>query len=130
RLLAGREAAPARGPVRPLSTLAGRRVLAVAALGDPRAFVSQLEAADATIEAMLYPDHYDFQEADVTAITRRARDSDITVCTLKDAVKLSGLWPRAAPDVWYVTQTVQFERGEDELRRILDRAIEHRRSPN
>ena len=130
RLLPGRDPGPNSGAQRPLSALGGRRVLAVAALGDPAAFVSQLVARGADVDAMLYPDHYDFQEADVTTITRRARDSDITVCTLKDAVKLISLWPRTAPDVWYVTQTVHFERGENELRRILDRALERRGSTN
>jgi tetraacyldisaccharide 4'-kinase len=46
------------------------------------------------------------------------------VCTLKDAVKLEALWPRAAPPLWYVSQRLTIEGGEvaylAAIRQVLD----------
>ncbi len=112
----------------PASGLGGSRVLAVAALANPRAFIQQLTALGAIVTPLLYPDHHDFTEQDVTRITRLAADADVVVCSLKDAVKLAPMWPRGAPDVWYVTQTVTFERGGEHVQEIVDSLLSQRRA--
>src|SRR5690606_8330440 len=112
----------------PASGLRGSRVLAVAALANPRAFIQQLTALGAIVTPLLYPDHHDFTGQDVTRITRLAADADVVVCSLKDAVKLAPMWPRGAPDVWYVTQTVTFERGGEHLQEIVDSLLSQRRA--
>src|SRR5690606_22360810 len=108
---------------RSLSDLRGLRVLAVAALGEPRAFVSQLESAGALVTPLLYPDHHAYGDADVSEITRQSASVDLVVCSLKDAVKLAPVWPRVAPNVWYVTQKVSFEHGERDIARVLELAL-------
>ena len=55
-----------------------------------------------------------------------AEGLDGVVCTLKDAVKLGPLWPRVAPPLWYVSQTVVVERGAPALDRALARVLEAR----
>jgi tetraacyldisaccharide 4'-kinase len=119
----------ARDPERPLSAANGARILAVSAIGDPRAFRRQLEAIGARVDAATYGDHHRYAPSDVRELTRRARAADLVVCTLKDAVKLGPLWPREAPALWYVTQRVTIERGWEELDRVLETVLAARPRP-
>ena len=95
----------------PLSWLEGRNLTAVAAVGVPAAFFAQLVAQGATLAAMPFPDHHAFNARDVARILRSAEGRSGVVCTLKDAVKLAPLWPRAGPTLWYVSQRAVVERG-------------------
>jgi tetraacyldisaccharide 4'-kinase len=99
------------GAREPLSWLAGRRVLAIAAVGDPEAFHRQLRQAGAEVEEARYRDHHRFTAADVAHLVGCGARVDRVLCTLKDAVKLAPLWPAAAPALWYVSQRALFERG-------------------
>ena len=111
----------------PLVDLRGREVLAVAAVGDPRAFASQLEAAGARVRLAAFPDHHAFTAADVDRLGAAAASVSVVVCTLKDAVKLGPLWARAAAGpLWYVSQRVELERGASELDRALAAALSAR----
>jgi len=103
----------------PLAAVAGERVLAVSAVGDPGAFAAQLESAGARVEAASFADHHAYTAADVARLTARASGADRVVCTLKDAVKLGPLWPRAAAPLWYVSQRLSVERGAREIDRAL-----------
>ena len=116
---------PSRGAdVRqPLDALAGARVLAIAAVGDPAAFFAQLVARGAVVERAAYADHHRFTAAEAQALAARAAAADRVVCTLKDAVKLGPLWPRQAPPLWYVSQRVVVERGAELLDACLARVL-------
>lgn len=92
-------------------TLAGKRVLAVSAIGDPAAFSGQLARLGAIVSSVVYADHHAYSGDDVDRIVKQFRGNDLVVCTLKDAVKLGGLWPAAAPPLWYVSQSLDVERG-------------------
>ena len=115
---------------RPLSDLAGRRVIAIAAIGDPDAFVAQLEAAGAAVRPAIFADHHAFSEDDARALAAQAATCDLAVCTLKDAVKLAPRWPRAAAPLWYVSQRVRVERGAEALQGVLARLLTARRPPH
>lgn len=104
-------AADHAGAERPLASLRGTSVLAVTGIGAPRAFARQLEEAGATVELVSFPDHHAFTAADVAALLRRAPRHACVVCTLKDAVKLESLWPRASTPLWYVSQRLVLEAG-------------------
>jgi len=108
---------------RSLAVVRGRRVLAVAAVGDPSSFERQLAAAGADVELRRFPDHHDFSARDVAALAQAAARTDIVVCTLKDAVKLAPLWPRASAPLWYVSQAVELRAGAAEVDRLLDRLL-------
>ena len=60
---------------------------------------------------MSFPDHHAFDARDIERITRSGARHEGVVCTLKDAVKLAPLWPRAGPTLWYVSQRAVMERG-------------------
>jgi tetraacyldisaccharide 4'-kinase len=74
-----------------------------------------------------FPDHHAFSATDATRIADTVRNAtgDLAgvVCTLKDAVKLGPLWPREAPPLWYVSQTVVVERGAEALDRAFARVL-------
>jgi tetraacyldisaccharide 4'-kinase len=106
-----------------LDALRGARVLAVAAIGDPAAFLRQLERLGARVTPRIFADHHEFTSAEVAALAGEGASHDVVLCTLKDAVKLAPHWPRIAPALWYVTQSVSFEAGELELDRVLDRLL-------
>jgi tetraacyldisaccharide 4'-kinase len=104
---------------RPLVSLEGERVYLVAGIGDPLTLVSQLEAAGAVVTLHAFEDHHRFTDDDVSAVQRHAARASIVVCTLKDAVKLAPLWPRAAPSLWYVSQQFALESGEGTVDSLL-----------
>ncbi|MDQ6887219.1 MAG: tetraacyldisaccharide 4'-kinase [Gemmatimonadota bacterium] len=113
-------------------SLGGARVLAIAAIGDPDAFMRQLREFGAEVDAAPFPDHHRFvANAELSQLVARSIAADITVCTLKDAVKLAPLWPRQAPPLWYVSQRVVLEDGTAEMTAVLDAALRSRRvDPN
>ncbi len=117
------------GESRSLATLADRPVVAVAGVGAPRAFARQLEAAGARVTLASYPDHHRFTATDVADILECAAADSAVVCTLKDAVKLDRLWPRASTPLWYVSQRVAIEAGQveyaDALQGLLDARPHH-----
>jgi tetraacyldisaccharide 4'-kinase len=82
----------AGGETRPLETLRGRRVLAVAAIGQPESFRATLEACGCEVAGLAaFADHHAFGGADLRAIETRATqlDVDLVITTEKDAVR----WP-------------------------------------
>ncbi len=104
----------------PLEAIRGRRLHAIAAIGNPAAFVRQLELAGASsVATSIFPDHHDFSVNDVTRLALETGDADLVVCTLKDAVKLAPHWPPEAPRLWYVSQTVNVEQGAETLDLLL-----------
>lgn len=113
---------------RPIESLRGRRVLAVAAVGDPTAFARQLGAAGAEVRLRRFPDHHAFTPADVERLVDAAAEVDDVVCTLKDAVKLDPLWPRARTGLWYVSQAVELQEGAADVDRLVRRLLAARPS--
>jgi tetraacyldisaccharide 4'-kinase len=109
--------------VRPTDVLRDRRVLLVAGIGNPKAFVHQLEAVGAQPVSALFPDHHRYTAADVEALIARARGTEFVVCTLKDAVKLEALWPDKGPALHYVSQRVELVSGEGHVQSALDRVL-------
>ncbi len=108
------------GDERPITSLRGSHVRAVAGIGWPPAFFEQLAAAGAEVDALPFPDHHRYSVADVARIRRYTAPGTTPVCTLKDAVKLGALWPREAEPLWYVSQRVEFDFGVEPLLAALD----------
>lgn len=101
--------------------LSGKRVVAAAAIGNPVAFFRQIEARGASVIPVRFPDHHAFTADDAARIAALARSADYVVCTLKDAVKLAPLWPATAAPLWYVSLSVEVERGEAAIDEMLRR---------
>ncbi len=113
-------------PPASLASIAGRRVLAIAGIGNGDAFGEQLRQAGATVRMKAFPDHHPFTEADARALARDLGADEIALCTLKDAVKLLSLWPREARAIGYVSQAVIVEESKDAIDAILDLVIDAR----
>ena len=105
---------------RPVTDIAGQRVHILTAIGDPRAFVKQIEMLGAVVTSQIYPDHHHFDAEEVARFVRSMPSDGLAICTLKDAVKLADRWPREAPTLWYVSQRVSVERGVGGVEHILD----------
>lgn len=114
---------PSEGSVQALTALAGARVLAISAIGNPAAFEEQLASLGATVTAASFADHHPFTAQDGARLAARAAAVDWAVCTLKDAVKLGPLWPREAAPLWYLSQAVEVERGGALIREALRRLV-------
>jgi tetraacyldisaccharide 4'-kinase len=112
-----------------LDRLRGVRALVVSAIGAPSAFAAQVRELGVTkCDTLTFRDHHRFTEADIVRIVREAARADVVVCTLKDAVKLTPLWPRAALPLWYVSQRAEVERGEQLLAATLASVMSARAS--
>lgn len=105
----------------PVDALAGRRVLAVAALATPEPFLQNLWDAGAEVEAAAYPDHHPFSADDARRLVARAAGRGM-VMTHKDAVKLRALLPASA-EAWVLEQSVTIESGAEALDNALRRAL-------
>jgi tetraacyldisaccharide 4'-kinase len=74
---------------RPLTAIAGRRVVTVSAIAQPRSFYELLGQLDArAVEVLEFPDHHAYTRGDWQRITQAAHRADLVVCTEKDMVKL------------------------------------------
>jgi tetraacyldisaccharide 4'-kinase len=104
----------------PLASLRGRRVLAIAGVGNAAAFGEQLTQAGATVRLRAYPDHHPFTESDAQSLAHALEGDEIPLCTLKDAVKLAPLWPREAAAIGYVSQAVIVEEHGDAIDAVLE----------
>ena len=104
-----------------IGELANKSVLAIAAVGNPRAFFTQLEACGARIVQRAFPDHHAFTRQEIDDLTAQSAQFDYVVCTLKDAVKLGVDWPADARPLWYVSLSVNVESGGPAIDEILSR---------
>ncbi len=109
--------------VQSLEALRGRRVLGVAAVADAEPFFVSLERLGATVTRMPFPDHHRFSGRDLTAIRAAGGRQDLVVCTLKDAVKLRGVWSPDTPAAWYLSQGVAIEQGMNEVAALIKRLL-------
>jgi len=85
--------------------LQGKRLLAMAGIGDPARFFAQLEALGLEFEAHPFTDHHDYSAADLAF----ARDG-ILLMTEKDAVKCSGL---ISSEAWVLPVDALLEMSSD-----------------
>ena len=87
--------------------LKGRRIHAMAGIGRPERFFTQLEAMGLAIERRPFADHHAFTAADVAV-----PDGDVLLMTEKDAVKCA---PFAPADSWVWPVRAQLAPGAAEL---------------
>jgi len=105
--LEGDRAAPLLAPEQgvPLASLAGKRIVAAAGIGNPQRFFSMLRAAGLTVNELALPDHHDFLDQPFARV-----DADIILITEKDAVKCGQIEQlRNDPRLWVVPVTAQLD---------------------
>jgi tetraacyldisaccharide-1-P 4'-kinase len=92
--------------------------LCAAAVARPDAFAAQVRSASGNdTELVSFPDHHDYSESDARALRARAGTRTLVV-TEKDAVKLADL-ARVVEPARVLTQTLQWEAGEDALKKLV-----------
>ena len=99
----------------PLTKFAGRKVHAVAALGNPSRFFRFLESHGLQVIEHAFPDHSRLTEKDL-----RYDDEFDVLMTEKDAVKCSGL---STERCWYVPVEVEVDRPQDLLNELQSRLL-------
>ncbi|MFJ5447220.1 tetraacyldisaccharide 4'-kinase [Methylobacillus methanolivorans] len=100
-----------------LSELIGKRVHAVAGIGNPHRFFSQLEQLGLVVEAHPFPDHHAYSADDF----KFAKD-DIVLMTEKDAVKCTAF---ARDNWWFMPITAEIDRAlAEKILARLTRLIE------
>ena len=105
--LAGAMAEPLQGPGQgvPLASLAGKRIVAAAGIGNPARFFAMLRAAGLSIGELALPDHHDFLDQPFAQV-----DADIILITEKDAVKCGQIEHlKDDPRLWVVPVTAQLD---------------------
>ena len=107
----------------PTAALAGRRVVAASAIGDPESFVGQVKATGAAVQVATWNDHHEYRQEDVAWLAHAARRADHLVITEKDAVKLRDLWPADAPEPLVAMLDLTWEEGGDVFAVALDAVI-------
>jgi tetraacyldisaccharide 4'-kinase len=95
-----------RLPLRELTgTMANKRIVAAAGIGNPGRFFAMLKAAGLTIHELPLPDHHDFLDDPF-----RGLDADLILITEKDAVKCRQLEHlNNDPRLWVVPVTAQID---------------------
>ena len=111
------------GQTLPLHALRGADLTAITAIAQPDAFFRQLIELGAVVRPFSFPDHHAFTRAEAHALAAEAGNSDFVVCTLKDAVKLESLWPAEAGSLWYVSQRLRIEDGQEHIDRLLENLL-------
>lgn len=117
------------GDTRPLDELRGKRVLAVAGIGQPASFRATLEKCGCQVsELAAFPDHHAYETRDAEALEARALEleAELVITTEKDAVR----WPRSAsrPAALAIEMTLGTSGLLlDEVRRALRRGAERAR---
>ena len=110
----------ASGDSHPPSTRAGRKGVALAALGNPGQFLQDVARAGIkVVNEFLFRDHHPYTQNELDIVTERTRrlGGDFVVTTEKDAVRLAGL---DLHGVTFLVLEVRFEPAEPErLRRWL-----------
>jgi len=81
----------------------GRKIIAVAGIGNPQRFFDQLRDMGLQFESRAYADHYIFQVQDFAGV-----NADVILMTEKDAVKCK---PFAAANFWVLPVTAQVDNG-------------------
>ena len=113
----------ATGQSLPLHVLQGADLTAIAAVAQPESFFKQLTELGAVVRPFSFPDHHAFTRAEARTLAAEANNSDFVVCTLKDAVKLESLWPAEAGSLWYVSQRLRIEDGQEQIDRLLEELL-------
>jgi tetraacyldisaccharide 4'-kinase len=108
-------------------TIAGRRVLTLAGLGNPQSFERLVSDSGVTIaQSIRVRDHHRYTPADVARVTAAARaaGADFIVTTRKDWVKLHAMWPAGEPPLVRVDLRLDWQTGADLVMEWLRRALE------
>jgi tetraacyldisaccharide 4'-kinase len=111
----------ASGEIQPLESLAGQRIAAFCAIGNPNGFVRTLTTLKCKDVSMCeFSDHHIYSADDLSQISAKAArwGAQAVVCTQKDLVKIRQDKLGALP-LWAVAIEMRILRGQETLERPL-----------
>ena len=119
----------------PISTIKGKKVVALSAIGNPTSFEQTVCSTGAEIiESFRFPDHHEYtQEEMVDAMEQAVRQgAEAIVTTEKDAVKLPMEFLAAVPEeraipVYILTVEVVLQDGKTEFEQLLKDKLAQRK---
>jgi tetraacyldisaccharide 4'-kinase len=91
--------------------LRGKRLHAIAGIGDPSRFFGQLSVLGLAFEAHAFPDHHDYTSGDL-----RFANGDVVLMTEKDAVKCRALYEAgglAGREAWVLPVEARIDAPDD-----------------
>jgi tetraacyldisaccharide 4'-kinase len=108
-----------------LSSLAGKKIVAVSAIADSSRFHQMIEEwGGALVEALEYPDHHPYTTRDWQQINRASRQADFVITTEKDLLKLLRFpFPRGGLFALRIAMVIE---NGDSLLSAVERAIRPR----
>ncbi len=112
--------------IKDASWLKGQDVVILSSIADPKSFEETVKQQGARIvERLAYPDHYDYQVADIRRVVDvcRSKSRNTIVTTHKDAVKLANLSKEIPQglDIWVLNMELNVRDDEN----ILGQRIRH-----
>ena len=107
-----------------VSTMRGRKIMAVSAIGNPASFEQTLSDLGVTIiESLRYPDHHDYSMQEMADILHQAKrmGAEAIVITEKDAVKIpmEVIHAGISVPVYVICVEVNFQQGKEEFKNLL-----------
>jgi tetraacyldisaccharide 4'-kinase len=109
--------------VRPLSELAGRRVVALSGIASPRGFEQELTHRGAQVlKHVIYADHHRYLDAEIAELMAEARaaGAEAVITTEKDAVRLPPL-PPDGPPVHFLRVEIEILTGAEKFNEWIER---------
>ncbi len=94
-----------------LGRIAGRRVAAMAGIGNPGAFFATVAGLGAAaVQEEPFPDHHRYTQENIAGVVQRATTAgcEAVITTEKDAVRLD-LWPAGGPELWVLGIELAFD---------------------
>ena len=115
----------------PISSIKGKRIVAVSAIGNPASFEQTLcDAGAELIESLRFPDHHEYSEEEMLDAIEQAlaQDAEAIVTTEKDAVKIPQSVAENADGkpnlpIYVLTVEVVMQKGEAEIIELLRNRI-------
>ena len=118
----------ATGKRKPISSLAGQKVMLFCGIGNPDAFFDGMKKAGLNIAATKsFADHHNYSQADIDGVAAQARAAGAgwVVTTEKDFVKLERLSLPAELNLGFTVLTLEFLAGEDTIYDLVLKASKH-----
>lgn len=107
----------------PLGLLTGKKIIAVSAIANPALFYRMIHEWEGEIvDALEFPDHYEYATDDWRRINYAARQGDLVVTTEKDLIKLD-LFPFARDRLFALRVSMVIQEA-DSLLRMAREAIQ------
>ena len=121
-----------KGQALAATSLQGRRVVAVSAIGNPRSFVETLTRMGLQVlDHVVFRDHHAYSAIDVSAVQRRAHAcrAELIVTTEKDACKFAELLDPS--DAWWAVRLdPKIWAGRERLEHLLSPPVLREVAPN